>query len=217
LLAWLVEDELKHRKKQGTFQGNFSPVCQFIGYQARCSVPSDFDSDYAYTLGAASSVLAASGRSGYMATVSDLSQPVEQWRVGGVPFTAILSVPGGTATGSFRPRPVIFPHRIDLEGAAFKQWTKQREQCARLEMYENPGPIQFSGPSAARVSYTILSKFSYLRELEELRKHLAAVHERCRPGCDPRTVRVARTSLATLNEILDELAGPSEVIEQREK
>jgi len=217
LLAWLVEDELKGRKKQGSFAGSFSPVCQFIGYQARCSVPSDFDSDYAYTLGATSSVLAASGRSGYMAVVSDLSQPVQKWRAGGVPFTAMLSVPASTATGAFRPRPVIFPHRVDLEGAAFKLWCSQREPCANFEMYENPGPIQLSGPSAARVSYTISTKFSYLRELEELRKHLAAVHARCRPGCDPRTVRVARQSLATLNQILDELVGPSEAIEQREK
>jgi len=217
LLAWLVEDEMKQRKKRGTFKGSFSPVCQFIGYQARCSMPSDFDSDYAYTLGATSSILAASGLSGYMAVVSDLSQPVQKWRAGGVPFTAMLSVPGSTAVGTFQPRPVIFPHRVDLEGAAFKLWCSQREKCARLEMYENPGPIQLSGPSAARVSYTIMTKFSYLRELEELRKHLTAVRTRCRPGCDPRTVRVARQSLSTLNQILDELAGPSEVIEQREK
>merc|ERR1712048_213434 len=67
LLAELVEEELKQRKSQGTFKGSFSPVCQFIGYQARCSVPSNFDMDYAYTLGATSSVLAAAGLNGYMA------------------------------------------------------------------------------------------------------------------------------------------------------
>eukprot|EP00443_Scrippsiella_acuminata_P042352 CAMPEP_0115298380 /NCGR_PEP_ID=MMETSP0270-20121206/68231_1 /TAXON_ID=71861 /ORGANISM="Scrippsiella trochoidea, Strain CCMP3099" /LENGTH=1200 /DNA_ID=CAMNT_0002716061 /DNA_START=49 /DNA_END=3651 /DNA_ORIENTATION=- len=217
LLAWLVEDELSQRKKQGSFKGSFSPVCQFIGYQARCSVPSDFDSDYAYTLGATSAVLAASGMSGYMAVVSDLSQPVQKWRAGGVPFTAILSVAGASAAGAFRPRPAIFPHRVDLEGAAFKSWCKEREDCAKFEMYENPGPIQLSGPSSGVVSTTIMSKFSYLRELEDLRKHMSALASRCRPGCDPRTVRVATQSLATLNSILDELAGPSEAIEQREK
>merc|ERR1711920_210840 len=113
LLAELVEEELKQRKSQGTFKGSFSPVCQFIGYQARCSVPSNFDVDYAYTLGATSAVLATTERNGYMAIVSNLSQPVSSWLAGGVPLTAMLHVPATTAetTGS---RPSIFPHRIDL-------------------------------------------------------------------------------------------------------
>merc|ERR1711920_305515 len=113
LLAELVEDKLKQRKKKGTFKGSFSPVCQFIGYQARCSVPSNFDVDYAYTLGATSAVLATTERNGYMAIVSNLSQPVGNWLAGGVPLTAMLHVPSIAAetTGS---RPSIFPHRIDL-------------------------------------------------------------------------------------------------------
>merc|ERR1712151_77385 len=62
LLATLVEEELNRRKKHGTFKGSFSPVCQFLGYQARCAMPSDFDSDYAYTLGGTAGLLAVSGR-----------------------------------------------------------------------------------------------------------------------------------------------------------
>eukprot|EP00405_Crypthecodinium_cohnii_P017325 CAMPEP_0206446278 /NCGR_PEP_ID=MMETSP0324_2-20121206/16038_1 /ASSEMBLY_ACC=CAM_ASM_000836 /TAXON_ID=2866 /ORGANISM="Crypthecodinium cohnii, Strain Seligo" /LENGTH=1222 /DNA_ID=CAMNT_0053914713 /DNA_START=149 /DNA_END=3817 /DNA_ORIENTATION=- len=215
LLAALVEDELKQRKKDGTFKGSFSPVCQFIGYQARCSMPSDFDMDYAYTLGATSTILAAGGRNGYMALVTDLSSPVANWRAGGVPFTAMLSVPGSDNSG-FRPRPVIFPHRVDLDGGAFKTWLEERSRCANEEMYENPGPIQLSGPSASGVSKTITMKFSYLQELEELRNHFADVVSRCRPGCDLRTVRVAKQSLATLNLIMDELAGGESAVEQRE-
>merc|ERR1712048_797267 len=97
LLAELVDDELKNRKKQGTFKGSFSPVCQFIGYQARCSVPSNFDMDYAYSLGATAAVLATTDRSGYMAIVSNLAQPAEEWIAGGVPMTAMLKVPQSTA------------------------------------------------------------------------------------------------------------------------
>ncbi|CAE7629613.1 PFP-ALPHA1, partial [Symbiodinium pilosum] len=106
-----VEDELKHRKKQGTFKGSFSPVCQFLGYQARCSVPSDFDSDYAYALGGCAAILTSRGHNGYMAVVSDLAQPTERWHVGGVPFTAMLQVPPTMPKESFRPRPGIFPHK----------------------------------------------------------------------------------------------------------
>merc|ERR1712176_1575967 len=67
LIAELVEVELKQRKSQGTYKGSFSPVCQFLGYQARCSMPSDFDSVYAHTLGGTAAVLAANGNNGYLA------------------------------------------------------------------------------------------------------------------------------------------------------
>jgi len=208
LIAALVDDELKHRKTQGTYKGGFSPVCQFLGYQARCSMPSDFDCDHAYALGGTAAVLAAHGYNGYMAVVSDLAQPVQRWRVGGVPFTAMIEVPLHQPNESFHGRPAIFPHRVDLEGGAFKQWRQVRAACAREELYENPGPIQLTGASAGRVSMTIANRFSYLQELARLRDNLEIVSERCRPGCDPRQVRIAAQSVATLNAILDELDGP---------
>lgn len=208
LMAWLVEDELKQRKSKGTFKGSFSPVCQFLGYQARCSMPSDFDSDYSYALGGTAATLAANGLNGYMAVVSDLAQPQQRWRVGGVPFSAMMQVPPSNPNVEFRPRPAIFPRKVDLEGGAFRTWREMRAICAKEEMYENPGPIQLSGPAAGRVTKTIATRFSYLNELSRLREHLEAVTSRCRPGCDPRQVRVATQSLATLNSILDELAGP---------
>lgn len=208
LLAALVDEELKQRKAQGTYDGSFSPVCQFLGYQVRCSVPSDFDSDYAYTLGATSAVLAASGFSGYMAVVSDLSKPVQDWRVNGVPFTAMLGVPPSTLSTATQPRPIIFPRRIDLEGTAFQLWRKERCDCALEECYQSPGPIQLSGPNASRLATTIMTRSCYLCELETLRQHLDEVADMCRPGCDPRAARVASQSLATLKAILHELEGP---------
>jgi diphosphate--fructose-6-phosphate 1-phosphotransferase len=208
LVAALVEDELAQRKKAGKFKGSFSPVCQFLGYQARCSMPSDFDSDYAYSVGGTAAALAASGSSGYMAVVSDLSKPTSEWKCGGVPFTAMMIVPPSLPNEAVRPRPAIFPTCVDLHGAAWKTWMQLRSECAREEMYENPGPIQFSGESAGAVSLTIKTKFSYLNELAILRANLAEIQAKCQPGCDPRKVRVASQSLATLNLILDELTGP---------
>jgi len=208
LLAALVEEELKQRKKVGTFKGSFSPVCQFLGYQARCSMPSDFDSDYSYALGATATLLAANGKSGYMAVVSDLSMPVQQWRVGGVPFSAMLHVPPSIPGEAYRSRPAIFPRRVDLEGGAFKSWVDMRQECEKLELYKNPGPIQFSGASAPKVSMTIASTFKYMDELRKLQANLETVTSMCRPGCDPRKVRVATRSLATLTEILNELTEP---------
>mmetsp|Transcript_100978 Transcript_100978/g.294051 ORF Transcript_100978/g.294051 Transcript_100978/m.294051 type:complete len:1193 (+) Transcript_100978:53-3631(+) len=212
LMAWLVEDELKQRKKQGTYTGSFSPVCQFLGYQARCSMPSDFDSDYAYALGGAAAVLATSGCSGYMALVSDLAKPASQWRVGGAPLVAMMHVDHSLMQEAHWPRPSLFAARVDLEGPAFRQWCKVRAACAKDELYENPGPIQFSGPSASLVCTTIATKFSYLHELESLNKSISEIASRCRPGCDPRLVRVATQSMATLNAILNELSSPLQAV-----
>jgi 6-phosphofructokinase 1 len=208
LMAELVEVEMKARAKKGAFKGSFSAVCQFLGYQARCSMPSDFDSDYAYALGGTAAILAASGNSGYMAVVSDLSKPVEQWHTGGVPFTAMMEVPPVLPHIDFRPVPAIFPARINLEGSAFATWCKLRSRCAKEELYENPGPIQFSGETAGHVCTTIATRFSYIEELSKLSKNLAEVAASCRPGCDPRKVRVANQSLATLKSVLEELTGP---------
>eukprot|EP00435_Cladocopium_sp_Y103_P065805 s161_g27.t2 len=206
LMARLVQNELTQRKKKGTFKGNFSPVCQFLGYQARCSMPSDFDSDYAYALGGTAAVLAARSCNGYMAVVSDLAHPVERWHCCGVPFTAMLQVAPQVPGESFRPRPGIFPRKVDLDAAAFISWKEVRDSCAKEELYENPGPIQLSGPSASRVTQTIATRFSYLKELEGLQRGLEALRTRCRPGCHLRQVKVASGIVTTLNNLLDELS-----------
>jgi diphosphate--fructose-6-phosphate 1-phosphotransferase len=181
LIAGLVEEELKQRKKLGTFVGSFSPVCEFLGYQARCSMPSDFDMDYAYALGGSAAALVAGGRSGYMAIVSDLSKPNSEWCLGGVPFTAMLKVPPQLPNEAVRARPAIFPSPVDLEGQAFKTWVSLRGKLAQEELYENPGPIQFSGPCSSSVSLTVRTKFPYLNELAHLQKSLAEVASKCQP------------------------------------
>ncbi|CAH2067602.1 unnamed protein product [Thlaspi arvense] len=51
LLAYLVETEMNKRMKEGTYKGKkFNAICHFFGYQARGSLPSKFDCDYAYAM-----------------------------------------------------------------------------------------------------------------------------------------------------------------------
>merc|ERR1712087_272736 len=128
-------------------------------------------------------------------------------------MTAMLKVPQSTAGETHQPRPSIFPHRIDMEGAAFRMWFDQRLQCAKSDLYQNPGPIQLSGPHADDRALTITSKFSYLHELDGLTQALAKVGVRCRPGCDPKAMRVAAQTLGLLNTILYELSGPPAAVE----
>merc|ERR1712127_264962 len=174
-----------------------------------CSVPSNFDMDYAYSLGATSAILATTKRSGYMAIVSNLAQPVDKWIAGGVPLTAMLKVPE-LSSGD---KPSIPPNSIDLEGAAYRLWFEQRLACGKAELYESPGPIQLSGLHAEDRAMTISSKFSYLTEMDGLAESLTKIGKRCRPGADPKAMRVAAQTLSLLNNILDELAGPTDAVE----
>ncbi|KAJ8431137.1 hypothetical protein Cgig2_010070 [Carnegiea gigantea] len=51
LVAHLVEAEINKRSKEGTYKGKkFNAICHFFGYQARGSLPSKFDCDYAYAM-----------------------------------------------------------------------------------------------------------------------------------------------------------------------
>jgi len=56
-LAHFVAIELKERKKKGTFNGSFSPICHFFGYQGRCATPSLFDCKLGITYGYLAGVL----------------------------------------------------------------------------------------------------------------------------------------------------------------
>ncbi|PKA47341.1 Pyrophosphate--fructose 6-phosphate 1-phosphotransferase subunit alpha [Apostasia shenzhenica] len=79
LLAYLVEAEMNKRLKEGTYKGKkFNAICHFFGYQARGSLPSKFDCDYAYVLGHICYHILAAGLNGYMATVTNLKSPVHR-------------------------------------------------------------------------------------------------------------------------------------------
>ncbi|KAH9302799.1 hypothetical protein KI387_014382, partial [Taxus chinensis] len=81
LMAQLVETEMNRRLKSGEYTGKkFNAICHFFGYQARGSLPSKFDCDYANALGHISYHLIGAGLNGYMATVTNLKQPVSQWQ-----------------------------------------------------------------------------------------------------------------------------------------
>ena len=49
--------------------------------QARCSLPSNFDCSYAFSLGAVAGGLVNAGLTGYAAAVTGLHKPVSDWQV----------------------------------------------------------------------------------------------------------------------------------------
>jgi diphosphate-dependent phosphofructokinase len=149
-----VGKELNERKRAGSFKGRFSPHGHFFGYEGRAAFPSNFDSTYCYALGMTAARLIASGATGYMAFVRNLSQDVSKWEVGGVPFTALLH----TEIRKGVMKPVIRKALVDLKGAPFRSFAALRERCATEDLYQFPGPMQFSGdPSLTDSSPLILT------------------------------------------------------------
>jgi diphosphate--fructose-6-phosphate 1-phosphotransferase len=150
MLADLVEQELAGRKKRGTYKGSFSPVCSFIGYQARGASPTNFDVTLAYNLGAAAVAVAASGLSGYVITINNIKQPVEQWCPYGVPLTALLETSASGAHQGLSSAPLVIPKAfVDIRASpAYAEVQSHRRACVLNDLYQNPGPIQYQGVTA---------------------------------------------------------------------
>ena len=143
LLSDMVGDKLEKWAKEGKFSGKFAALHHFFGYEGRCAAPSNFDADYCYALGVSAANLIANGKTGYMATVQNLSAPAAEWKAGGVPITMMLNME--RRNGEMKP--VIRKALVDLEGAPFKKFVEHRDECKRGTCFVYPGPVQYWGPT----------------------------------------------------------------------
>ncbi|MBR1631292.1 MAG: diphosphate--fructose-6-phosphate 1-phosphotransferase [Paludibacteraceae bacterium] len=144
MLIEMIAKKLAQLKAEGLYKGKFSAQHHFFGYEGRCATPSNFDSDYCYTLGQTASILIAEGKTGYMAQVSRLTEPADQWIAGGVPITMMMNMERRNG----KMKPVIQKALVDLNGAPFKYFAAHREEWADETCdYMYPGPIQYYGPS----------------------------------------------------------------------
>ncbi len=143
LLSRMVAAKLEEWKKQGKYQGKFSPLHHFFGYEGRCAAPSNFDADYCYALGTSAAQLIANGKTGYMAIVKNTTDCTDNWKAGGVPITMMMNME--RRTGEMKP--VIRKALVELEGKPFKTFAANRDEWANHTCYVYPGPIQYWGPS----------------------------------------------------------------------
>ena len=143
LLSTMVSQKLEKMKKQGKYVGKFGTQHHFFGYEGRCAAPSNFDADYCYALGTSAAQLIANGKTGYMAIVKNTTAPAEEWIAGGVPITMMMNME--KRNGEMKP--VIRKALVELDGAPFKAFAKERDRWARETAYVYPGPIQYWGPT----------------------------------------------------------------------
>ena len=143
LLTQLVKAKLDGWKKEGKYVGKFSTQTHFFGYEGRCSMPSNFDADYCYSLGFNAAAIISTGKTGYMSSVRNLIAPADQWIAGAIPLTAMMNMEHRHG----EDKPVIKKALVELDGAPFKMLAANRAKWAVETSYVYPGPIQFFGPS----------------------------------------------------------------------
>ena len=143
LFSALVKANLDARKKAGTYNGKFSALHHFFGYEGRCAFPSNFDADYCYSLGYNACMLIQYGYTGYLSKISNLSKPAEEWVAGGMPITKMMNIERRHG----EDKPVIRKALVELDGKPFKYFASHRALWAEETCFTYPGAIQYYGPT----------------------------------------------------------------------
>ncbi|GAU34047.1 hypothetical protein TSUD_16350 [Trifolium subterraneum] len=211
LLAYLVEAEINKRQKEGTYKGKkFNAICHFFGYQARGSLPSKFDCDYAYVLGHICYHILAAGLNGYMATLTNLKNPVNKWKCGAAPISAMMTVkrwspnPGATSIG----KPAIHPATVDLRGKAYELLRRNATSFLMDDIYRNPGPLQFDGPGADAKPITLnVEDQDYMGRIKKLQEYLEQVRTIVKPGCPQEVLKAALSVMGSVTEVLTAMSS----------
>lgn len=143
LISEMVGAKLAQWKKEGKYNGKYSALHHFFGYEGRCAAPSNFDADYCYALGVSAVQLIANDKTGYMAIVKNTTASTDEWKAGGVPITMMMNME--KRNGEMKP--VIRKALVELDGKPFKTFAAKRDEWAMNTEYVYPGPIQYWGPA----------------------------------------------------------------------
>lgn len=144
LISSFVGIELQKRKEAGTYVGKFNPLHHYLGYEGRCAFPSNFDTNYCYSLGYNAFMLIQYGYTGYLSKISNLARPVEEWVAGGMPITKMMNMEHRHG----EEKPVICKAYLDMQAKPYQLFLANRDKWAVETCYRYPGAIQYFGPSA---------------------------------------------------------------------
>ncbi len=158
LLSEMVGNRLKEMAKEGKYNGKFSPLHHFFGYEGRCAAPSNFDADYCYALGYNAANLINAGVTGYISSLRNLTKPSVQWLAGGVPISMMFNMERRNG----KLKPVIQKALVRLDGKPFQRFAAKRDKWAQTTSYVYPGPIQYFGPAEVCDQPTATLRYEHL-------------------------------------------------------
>jgi pyrophosphate--fructose-6-phosphate 1-phosphotransferase len=143
LLIGMAAKKLHELKAAGSYKGKFTALAHFFGYEGRCAFPSNFDTDYCYSLGYSAFVLIAAGFTGYLSSVRNLTAKASEWIAGGVPITMMMNIEQRHG----EEKPVIKKALVELDSKPFKAFKSARDEWAVKTSFMVPGSIQYFGPA----------------------------------------------------------------------
>lgn len=138
LLIGILENELFDDPE---YDNEFEPNSFYYGYEGRCSMPTNFDSDYCYALGMNATNLINCNYTGVMSLINNLKESPEKWIPGCISLPSLMHI----EERNLKAIPCIAKSLVDLEGPMFKQFEKIRERIAFNNYYTSPGPINMTG------------------------------------------------------------------------
>lgn len=132
----------------------FETLNHFFGYEARCGASTVFDSSYTYNLGATAGSLILDGRTGYMASLTDLDKGA---RPLGIPIASLLDI----EIRKGKPATVIEKALVKLDSPAFIYFESRRKLWAENDLSNSPGPVQLWGPTSRQMPKTVALNREY--------------------------------------------------------
>jgi hypothetical protein len=119
--------------------------------------------------------------------------------MGGIPISSLM-VAGDLLT----KLPHLPTAKVSMTGTARRALREGTARWETEEEYVNPGPCQFSGPTAEQrpEALVLQNDPGYLQRLSTLYKQFDTLRGACLPGCPAPMLDIATQSLHTLNDIV---------------
>jgi pyrophosphate--fructose-6-phosphate 1-phosphotransferase len=169
LLIQMVEEKLKEMKRhpdevkhlpitQAEYkifsESKFSTNSHFFGYEGRCGAPTLFDAAYTFNLGLAAGSLILDGRTGYIASVTNLDSG---GRVIALPLAGLLAIERRHGKNEF----VIKKGLVEVDSPAFHYFEDRKPVWAEKDHFSSPGPRQMWGPVCKQLPATVALNRGY--------------------------------------------------------
>lgn len=152
LMILLCQKELEERTSKGSYKGTFSPQSHYFGYEGRCAIPSNFDTQYCYSIGRTAAILISMEYSGYMAIIKNLKDNnPKNWIAAGCPLPTMM----GLERRKGKDKPVITKYVVELDGPMYKAYLQFKERWSLYDCSISPGPIQLHDPSSIDVPFLV--------------------------------------------------------------
>jgi len=145
---------LNQQEKESFKKAKFSTLRHFFGYEGRCGAPTLFDAAYTLNLGLIAGSLILDGRTGYMASLTDLDKGGKAL---GIPLTGLINIERRHGKDEM----VIEKALVKLDSSAFTFFERRREEWAKKDRFSSPGPRQLWGPAAKQLPYTVALNREY--------------------------------------------------------